>query len=96
MPKQTKRWINAASTDLFNTILKLKTSKEAQNFFRDLLTEAEIREFSNRWKVAQMLNNKIPFTQIEEQTGMSPNTIARINRWLKKGQGGYRLMLKRK
>ncbi len=96
MPKKQKSaWINEASTDMFRTILKLKTLTEAQNFFRDLLTEAEIREFSNRWKAAQMLHKKIPFAQITKATRMSPNTIARINRWLKKGHGGYRKMLKR-
>lgn len=95
MPKkQIHRWINEASTDLLNTVIKLKTLHRAQKFFRDLLTEAEIRELSNRWKVAQMLQKKIPFLQIAQATGMSPNTIARINKWRKKGLGGYRMLLR--
>ena len=33
--------------------------------------------------------------KIEKETGMSSTTIARINKWLTNGMGGYRLILKR-
>ena len=80
---------------LFKAILNLKNKNECWRFLRDLLTEAEIREFANRWKVARMLDKKISYEQIERETGMSSTTIARVNKWLTKGKGGYKLMLKR-
>lgn len=80
---------------LFKTILQLKTEVECRKFFRDLLTEAEIKEFTNRWKVVRMLNKKIDYEKITKQTGMSSTTIARISKWLNSGMGGYKLMLKR-
>ena len=80
---------------LFSAILSLNTKAECTKFFRDLLTEAEIKEFGNRWKVANMLNKKIDYKKIEKETGMSSTTIARISQWLKGGMGGYRLMIKR-
>lgn len=80
---------------LFKTILALKNESECWKFLRDLLTETEIREFANRWKVARMLDKKIPYEEIEKATGMSSTTIARVQKWLTKGKGGYRLMLKR-
>jgi len=89
------KWINPDSDDLFGAILSLKNIDEARRFFRDLLTEKEILEFSKRWKVARMLSQKIPYTKIENETGLSSTTIARVHRWLKKGMSGYRLMLKR-
>jgi len=89
------KWINPDSDDLFEAILSLKNIDEARRFFRDLLTEKEILEFSKRWKVARMLNQKIPYTKIESETGLSSTTIARVHSWLKRGMGGYRLMLKR-
>ena len=95
MTQINRRWITPASTDLFKAILKLKNLHEAQNFCRDLMTEKEIKDLSKRWKAVQMLEKRIPFTQIEKETGMSPNTITRINKWRKKGMGGYRMMLKR-
>lgn len=87
--------INKNTSQLYQAILSLKNEKEAQKFFRDLLTEAEIKEFANRWKVAQMLNKKVQYEVIAKETGMSSTTIARISKWLNKGMGGYKLMLKR-
>lgn len=84
-----------SEVELFEAILKLKTETEAKKFLRDLLTEAEIKEFANRWKVAQMLNQKVDYKTIEYETKMSSTTIARISKWLNQGMGGYRLMLNR-
>jgi TrpR-related protein YerC/YecD len=91
MPK----WNNKLTKDLFAAILQLKNEKEAKKFFRDLLTEPELIEFGKRWQAAQMLNAKVPYTEIVEKTGLSSTTVARISKWLKKGMGGYRLMLAR-
>jgi TrpR-related protein YerC/YecD len=87
--------IDHKTKNLYTAILSLKTEKEAQKFFRDLLTEPEIKEFANRWTVAQMLNQKVNYEKIEKATGMSSTTIARISKWLNNGMGGYKLMLKR-
>ena len=86
---------NKDTKALYKAVLSLKNESECRKFLRDLLTEAEIKEFANRWKVAQMLDKKIDYKTIEKETKMSSTTIARINKWLKNGMGGYRLMLKR-
>ncbi len=92
--KDSKKWDYQDSEELFQTILRLKNLEKAKKFLRDLLTENEILEFSQRWKVARMLDAKIPYTEIEKKTGMSSTTIARIQNWIKNGKGGYQLMLK--
>lgn len=79
--------------ELFKAVLSLRSEMECTRFFRDLLTEAEIKEFSNRWRVANMLNSKTDYIKIEKETGMSSTTIARISNWLKNGMGGYRLVI---
>jgi len=61
-----------------------------------LLTEVEIYEFAERWKVARMLASGVPYTKIIRVTGLSSTTVARVARWVKKGTGGYRLVLQRK
>lgn len=94
MPSK-KRWESQEADALFAAILKLRNATEAKQFFRDLLTEAELREFANRWEVARLLAKKHSYIEIEKKTGMSSTTIARIQKWLTKGTGGYRLMLKR-
>lgn len=80
---------------LFKAILSLRNEKECWKFLRDLLTEPEIKEFANRWKVARMLDKKISYEEIAKETGMSSTTIARVQKWLMHGKGGYKLMLKR-
>lgn len=87
--------INKKTNNLYQAILSLENESEAKRFFRDLLTEAEIKEFANRWAVAQMLDKKIPWEKITKKTNMSSTTIARISKWLNSGMGGYKLMLKR-
>ncbi len=89
------KWSNSQSDILFEAVLALKNIKEAKKFFRDLLTEEEIVEFSKRWQAAQMLSQKVPYSVIEKKTGLSSTTVARVSRWLNKGKGGYGLILKR-
>ena len=81
--------------DLIQTIVSLKTPQEGERFFRDLLTEKELKEFASRWKAAQMLAKNISYSRIIEKTGLSSTTIARISKWLNKGMGGYRLIIDR-
>lgn len=88
-------WENSTTNELFRAILALSDIDEAKRFFRDLLTEKEILEFANRWKVAQMLENKVSYINIEKETGMSSTTIARVQKWLTDGMGGYKLILAR-
>ena len=90
-----KKWDNQKTEDLIDAILALKNAKEAKFFLRDLLTEKELLELGNRWKAAKMLDSKIAYTKITEETGLSSTTVARISQWLKIGMGGYRLMLGR-
>lgn len=80
---------------LFQAILELNNIDEARRFFRDLLTEEEIKEFSARWKVAQMLSEKVSYAKIEKETGMSSTTIARVSKWLNDGMNGYKLLISR-
>ncbi len=95
MSADEKLW-NKEADDLINALLSLKTRKEARCFFRDLLTTDEIRMVVDRWRVARMLDAGLSYKQIEQQTKLSSRTIARISRWLKEGEGGYRKMLTRR
>ncbi|MEI7604216.1 MAG: YerC/YecD family TrpR-related protein [bacterium] len=84
---------NTIIEDLYEAIKCLKNTNEASKFFRDLLTVKEIEEFANRWQVVKMIDKKMSYRQIQKETGVSTATITRINFWLNKGMGGYRLVL---
>lgn len=89
-------YLNSNDTkNLFKALLCLQDEEECKIFLRDLLTKKEIQEVVNRFKVAQMLSKKIPYTKIEKETGISSTTIAKISKRLTKGMGGYKLVMDR-
>jgi len=59
----------------------------------DLFTIREIKETSKRLKVARLLDEGKPYQAIEEETGVSATTIARVSKALNYGSGGYRAAL---
>lgn len=80
---------------LYKSFLTLKTEDEVRQYLRDLLTVSEIREFADRLWIAKMLDENCLYKQINVETKASSRTIARVNRWLKDGRNGYRLVLGR-
>ena len=85
-----KRLENKAFTQ---AILCLDTVDEAQRFLRDLLTPGEIEEFAKRFHAAEMLSENVPYSRIEKKTGLSSATVARVSKWLNRGEGGYRSVI---
>lgn len=83
------------TTNLFRALLELKTIKETADFCRDLMTLPEIEELAARLEVAQQLNEGNPQRKVSAQTGVSIATVTRVNQWLRRGMGGYSLILKR-
>ena len=59
----------------------------------DMFTIREIRESSPRLAVARMLDDGKSYAQIEQATGASATTIARVSKCLSYGAGGYRAAL---
>ena len=88
-------WKSDKSQKLIEAILALETGDEARRFLRDLMTEKEIAEFANRFEAARLLTEKVPYTTIVEKTGLSSTTVARVAKWLKGKQGGYKTILNR-
>ncbi|MBQ3118563.1 MAG: hypothetical protein IJC10_02215 [Clostridia bacterium] len=85
--------LDAELKTLSSAILALETEEECEKFLQDLMTAREIASMAQRITVAKLLRAKKTFTQIEEETGMSSTTIARINRCLQYGADGYTLVL---
>lgn len=91
----SKKIQSAAMDHLFDGILSLKTKEECYTFFEDVCTINELLSLSQRFEVAEMLRNKITYTEISERTGASTATISRVNRCLQYGTDGYSLVLDR-
>ena len=85
----------AAEEDLFNAVLKLRTTTECRAFFQDLCTPAELQAMKDRWSVAERLTEGRTYREIHDVTGVSVTTIGRVARYLSSGSGGYKTILQR-
>ena len=83
--------------ELFAALASLANAEEAERFLRDLATPAEIAAFSERWRIAQLLNEgRLSYREISSETGASTTTVGRVARFLKdEPHQGYRLLLDR-
>lgn len=80
---------------LFEAILKLENKEDCYRFFEDLCTIKEIQDMGQRMKVVKMLDQKVPYQIISNETHASTATISRVNKSLHYGADGYRLILNR-
>lgn len=79
--------------DLLGALVGLSSPDEAYAFLCDLCTPREIQDMSQRLAVARMLDEGVSYTAIQEKTGASATTIARVSRALNFGADGYRHVL---
>ncbi|MBV8256433.1 MAG: helix-turn-helix domain-containing protein [Actinobacteria bacterium] len=82
--------------ELFQAVASLKTPEEAQAFLRDLCTISELDAMAHRWQVAQLLDQGLPYVEVAKRAHASTTTVTRVAQWLRNGEGGYRLALKRR
>ena len=85
----------AHEEDLYEAILQLDKLQEVRSFFHDLCTPAELEGLVDRWRVAQMLVQNIPYRRIAAETNVSTATIVRVARFLNNGNDGYRTIMRR-
>ncbi|MBU1018702.1 MAG: YerC/YecD family TrpR-related protein [Patescibacteria group bacterium] len=95
MQKSSKNNWEKELPNLHKAFLSLKTEAECKKFLRDLCTITEIQAMTERWQVVRMIDDGIPYREISKKTGMSTTTITRIADWMKNGEQGYQLVLKR-
>jgi TrpR-related protein YerC/YecD len=83
-------------SDLYAAIASLKTRTEVERFFRDLCTRGELEAMAHRWEVAQLLDEGLPYLEVAKRAHASTTTVTRVAQWLRNGEGGYELALKRR
>jgi TrpR-related protein YerC/YecD len=81
---------------LYEAIASLKTRDEVERFFRDLCTRSELEAMAHRWEVAQLLDEGLPYLEVAKRAHASTTTVTRVSQWLRNGEGGYQLALKRR
>lgn len=75
--------------DLLRVFAALDDEDVIFSLLEDLFTIREIKETSQRLAVARLLDAGRSYSAIEEATGASATTIARVSKCLSYGSGGY-------
>ena len=94
-PKLSTKELQKKIKTLSNSFLFLNDPQEIFEFLRDLLTVEELQEFQKRFDIAVRLHYKIPYTQIQEELGVSSTTVARVSKYLKGNHQGYEKVIQR-
>src|SRR5437762_3280638 len=81
--------------ELYEAVLRLRTPKDCADFFTDLCTPAELVSMADRWRVARLLDQGLPYREIYDRSGVSTATVTRVARSLMYGKSGYRKALDR-
>jgi uncharacterized protein YerC len=76
-------------SEFFGMVAELKSSKDAENFFKDLLTPSESLMLTRRIAIAKMLLEGWNFSDITKKLKVGSNTINTVSSWLYSGFGGY-------
>jgi TrpR-related protein YerC/YecD len=93
---EPRHWPTPEHEDLFATIAALRTPEEAQHFLRDLCTRSELDAMAHRWQVARLLDEGLPYLETAKRAHASTTTVTRVAQWLRNGEGGYALALRRR
>jgi|SRR5579862_2716671 len=94
--EEPRHWPSPEHEELFATVASLRTPAEAERFLRDLCTIAELDAMAHRWQVAQLLNEGLPYLEVARRAHASTTTVTRVAQWLRHGEGGYELALRRR
>jgi TrpR-related protein YerC/YecD len=95
MKTNTDSYPTPEMKELFTAIRSIQSDTEASNFFRDLLTVAEIKEFANRWQMVKRLTAGESYLHIAHALNVSTTTVTRVAHWLREGMGGYKAIASR-
>lgn len=93
MPRNPLR--SADVEELLIALTHLESADGAYAFLEDLCTPREITDMAQRLVVARMLAGGSHYLEIQEATGASATTIARVSKAWNYGAGGYRDMVER-
>lgn len=80
---------NEQVDELIRLFVRVSEDGEVSDILQDLFTLREIRDMASRLRVAKMLSAGLSYSEIEDETGVSATTIARVSKCLTAGSGGY-------
>jgi TrpR-related protein YerC/YecD len=96
MESEPRHWPTGEHAELYAAIASLRNQDEVERFLRDLCTISELDAMAHRWQVAQLLAEGLPYLEVAKRAHASTTTVTRVAQWLRRGEGGYDLALRRR
>jgi TrpR-related protein YerC/YecD len=93
---EPRHWPTKEHRELFQAIASLRNPDEVERFLRDLCTRSELDAMAHRWEVAKLLSEGLPYLEVARRAQASTTTVTRVAQWLRNGEGGYALALRRR
>ena len=93
---ESRHWPTTQHEQLFQAIASMKNPEETERLLRDLCTVSELDAMAHRWQVAQLLDEGLPYLEVAKRAHASTTTVTRVAQWLRRGEGGYGLALRRR
>ena len=90
-----KRATDEEMQRLYQAFANTNSTEQIKALMEDLCTIGELHEMAQRLTVAFMLDSGESYLAIQEKTGASATTIARVSKCLNYGANGYRLIIDR-
>ncbi len=81
--------------DLVDAFVRLRDPDTVAAFLRDLCTTNELDAMGQRLQVAKLVDEGLPYHEVSRRTGASTATVTRVAHWLRYGEGGYPVVLRR-
>ena len=78
---------------LYQAFAAISDPMQIEALMEDLCTKSELHEMAQRLTVAFMLDAGESYITIQEKTGASATTIARVSKCLNYGSGAYRRVI---
>lgn len=78
---------------LAQAFLQLSSVDEVLALLDDLCTPKEVQDMAQRLEMARLLQKGASYSEIQQATGASATTVARVSRALRYGAGGYQHVL---
>ena len=78
---------------LFGVMARLDTPEKVERFLTDVCTDTEVEYMAQRVESARLLLSGATYQQVGESVKISSATLSRVNRCVKRGSGGYSVLL---
>lgn len=89
------QWKDEYTDQLCDCLVAISSRDEAYRFLEDVATFSEIKAFTQRLQVANLLLKGMSYPQIVQATGASTATISRVKKFVEYGSDGYKDVLKK-